>query len=275
MASFRPNGSASLHVAKVRERSTVLSSWARSPITLLTPRNSGESVWAYTSSFGGGMVAGDETSLNVRIDAGARCLLSTQASTKIYRNPALRPCSHRLQAQLHSGSLLVLAPDAVQCFAGSSYEQFQTFDLAVDASLVLVDWLSSGRAARGERWAFRHYSSKNQIRRAGELLLHDSLLLDVESGALGNQFRTGRFNSLATVVLIGPSLAQYTAEILATIHEFPVKRGAGLVLSASPLREGAILRFAGTDLEQVGRAIHEQLRFLPAILQGDPWSRKW
>src|SRR5262249_4405017 len=141
LPSAPTNGSAALHVAKVRDRSAVLSSWSRSPLTLLTPRSRGESVWAYTSSYGGGMVAGDETSLDVRVDAGARCFLSTQASTRIYRNPARRPCSHLLNTDLAPGSLLVLAPDPVQCFAESSYEQSQTFALAQNANLVLVDWI--------------------------------------------------------------------------------------------------------------------------------------
>ena len=95
-----PNGTAGLHVAKVRERSTVISSWARSPLSLLTPRCRGESVWAYTSNYGGGMVAGDETRLDEIVDADTRVFLGTQASTKIYRNPARRPArpvarSHR------------------------------------------------------------------------------------------------------------------------------------------------------------------------------------
>jgi hypothetical protein len=29
------------------------------------------------------------------------------------------------------------------------------------------------------------------------------------------------------------------------------------------------------ELEGVGRAIHDHLRFVPALLHGDPWSRKW
>jgi len=219
------------------------------------------------------MVAGDETRLDVQIDASARCFLGTQASTKIYRNPNHRPCSHKVHARIGPGALLVLAPDPIQCFAESSYEQFQTFDLAQDASLILVDWLSSGRAARGERWAFRRYLSKNQVRRAEKVVLHDALHL--EGPGLENRFRTGRFNCLATVVLLGPELSGFSAEILRKIQENPVSPNSDLIISASPLQDGVILRMAGISVEQVAHAIREQLSFVRQLLSADPWSRKW
>src|SRR4051812_12410043 len=87
-------GSARLEVDLVFGESTVTSSFAISPLKLLTPCSRGKSVWTYASNFGGGLVAGDQTQLNVRIGSGARCFLGTQASTKVYRNPSQLPCGH-------------------------------------------------------------------------------------------------------------------------------------------------------------------------------------
>jgi urease accessory protein len=147
-------GCAHLEVEMVFGESTATSAQATSPMKLLTPCARGKSVWSYASNFGGGLVAGDETRLDLRIGADARCFFGTQASTKVYRNPAHLPCSHTTRATLASGSLLVFAPDAVQAFAGSSYRQRQEFHLASGAGLVLLDWFNSGRGARGEPWAF-------------------------------------------------------------------------------------------------------------------------
>src|SRR5258708_248027 len=95
---------ARLEVNVVAGQSAVTSAWASNPLKLLLPRSRGPSVWAYLSSFGGGFVAGDETSLDVRLGPEARCFVTTQALTKIYRNPRLRPCGHRLKATLDDGS---------------------------------------------------------------------------------------------------------------------------------------------------------------------------
>ena len=160
------SGQASLGVERVFDESTVTSSFATSPMKLLTPRSRGPSVWAYTSSFGGGLVAGDQTFLDLQLGPDTRCLLSTQASTKVYRNPDRRPSTHETHAVVGRGSLLVFAPEPVQPFAESRYVQQQRFSLAADASLVLVDWFSSGRSARGERWAFSHFASRNAVWRS-------------------------------------------------------------------------------------------------------------
>lgn len=135
----RTPGQAALDVQLVFGESTVVSSFATNPMKLLAPRSRGQSVWAYTSSFGGGLVAGDQTKLEVQLRPGARCFLGTQASTKVYRNPASLPSGHETRATLEAGSVLVFAPDPVQAFARSMYSQRQRFDLAPDASLVLLD----------------------------------------------------------------------------------------------------------------------------------------
>jgi urease accessory protein len=269
------NGQAALTVSMVHGLSTATTAWARTPMKLLTPRSRGDSVWAYTSSFGGGMVAGDRTELDVTVDAGARCFLGTQASTKIYRNPARLPCSYRLTSQVGDDAILILAPDPVQCFTDSNYEQRQHFTLANDANLVLVDWMSAGRTARGERWNFQRYLSRNEIERDGKKLLIDALLLNADDGALGSKFRGGRFNCLATLALIGPQLAEHARALIDWCAAQPIEPQAGLVLAASPLHEGALLRLAGTSVEEVGRAIHQRLGFVSALLQDDPFSRKW
>ena len=269
------SGEARLHVGNVAGCSTVVGSQSRNPLRLLTPRARGESVWAYTSSFGGGMVAGDCTRLEIKIDSGTRCFLSTQASTKIYRNPESLPCSHETLSNLGDDALLIFAPDPVQCFADSSYEQRQRFTLAATSNLVLVDWLSAGRTARGERWNFRRYVSRNEIVRDGKKLLVDALRLDRNDGALDSKYRGGQFNCIATVVMLGPKLIEHARSGLNWCAAQAITPGASLVFAASPLHEGAILRFAGTSIEEVGKAIHARLDFIGELLEDNPWSQKW
>lgn len=272
---FAEKGSASLSVELVFGESTVTSAFATSPMKLLTPRSRGRSVWAYTSSFGGGLVAGDETRLDLRLAAGTTCFLGTQASTKVYRNPARRPCGHTTHAQLGASSLLVFAPDPVQAFAESSYTQRQEFHLAAAAGLALVDWFSSGRSACGERWKFSRFVSRNQIFLDDQCVLLDALQLDPEDGPLDAPHRTGRFNCMAVLALIGLPLREAAARLLEEISARSVERRAALVCSASPIREGALLRVAGESVEQVGRELHHHLESLAALLGDDPWARKW
>jgi urease accessory protein len=309
-------GNAELTVESVAGQSAVTSAFASTPLKLLTPRSRGQSVWAYTSSFGGGFVAGDETRLELRIGKGARCFLGTQASTKIYRNPRALACGHVTHATVEENALLVFAPDPVQPFADSSYTQRQSFELGAGAGLVLVDWFTSGRAARGERWAFNRFQSRNEVWSApllplparndrgegwgegqlrkttssprpspplreerekifSERIFLDSLLLDSAAEPFTSPHRTGRFNCFALLLLLGEPLKPAAASLQEAISMRPVERTAPLIASASPVRDGAILRIAGESVEQVGRELHAHLKFASALLGDDPWARKW
>lgn len=269
------SGQAHLKVDLVFGESTATTAFASSPLKLLTPRARGKSVWAYTSSFGGGLVAGDQTTFDVRLGAGARCFVGTQASTKVYRNPCSLPCGHVTLAALGAEAILIFAPDPVQAFAGSSYTQQQEFKLEQDSGLVVVDWFTSGRAARGERWAFNSFQSRNEVFVGGQRVFLDSLLLDAREGNLTGAHRMGRFNCLAMLLLIGPPLQTAAEKILETVSAEPVEKQGALVCSASPIRNGMVLRIAGEDVETIGRELHRHLAFVQDMLGDDPWARKW
>lgn len=264
-------GQARLAVELVFHESTVTTAAASNPMKLLTPVARGQSAWAYTSSFGGGLVAGDQTQLHVTVSSGARCFLGTQSSTKVYRNPAALPCEHVTHATVAEDALLVFAPEPVQAFADSHYTQRQEFHLAPSGGLVMLDWFSSGRAARGERWAFKHFESRNDLFIGGERALVDPILLN--SAELAE--RMGRFNCLATLLLVGPPLKAACETLLQQIAARPVEKRAALSVSASPVRGGVLLRVAGEEVEAVRRELSGHLTFLRDILGDDPWARKW
>lgn len=268
-------GCASLEVDWVHGASAVTSSYCTSPMKLLLPRPRGRSVWACTSSFGGGLVAGDQTRLDVRLGAGTGCYLGTQAWTKVYRNPLRLPSRHETRATLLADSTLVFAPDPIQAFAGSTYEQTQRYDLKASASVLILDWCTAGRVATGERWEFNGFRSRNEVWVEGVRVFQDALALSPLDGPLTSPHRLGRFNCLATLLLIGPAVQDQAARLLERVGSQPVARRSDLVMSASPVAGGAVLRLAGIHFEQVAREIHPQLTSLTDLLADDPWARKW
>jgi urease accessory protein len=265
-------GRAHIGVIRSGSRSVVSRAYATSPLRLLTPANHGHAAWIYTSSFGGGLVDGDRIALDVDVGCGAAAFISSQASTKIYRSPG--GTSADMHARVAGDGLLVVAPDPVVCFSGSKYRQTQTVELADRAALVLVDWVSSGRHAAGERWAFDEYHGRIIVRLDGRLLVHDALALRAADGNL--RARLGRFDVLAVVVLAGTTLAGAASSLVATASGVPLRRCADQLVAATALRDcGCVVRFASTSVERVGRTIREFLGFLPALLGDDPWIRKW
>lgn len=273
-AAGPPAGAAFLTVDRIAGASAVTSARCHQPAKLLVPVPRGPSVWACTSSFGGGLVAGDQTRLEIRLGPGTSCYVGSQASTKIYRTPPDRPSTHATVARLGPEALLVFSPDPVQPFAGASYTQSQIFALDPSANLVLVDCVHAGRSARGERWAFHRYQSRNEILVGPELVFLDSLTLDPADGPLAAPHRLGRFDGLASLALVGPALAPHAERLLADISGRPATRRPDLGVTASPFPHGLLIRLAAVHTQDLADELRRLLAFLHDLLPDHPWDRK-
>jgi urease accessory protein len=266
-------GAGRLEVAQVEGSSAVVGCAATSPLQLLSPRPRGPAVWVVAASHGGGLVAGDAIELEVSIGPRATACLGTQAETKVYRAGDAGGATQRLAAAVGAGGLLALLPDPVSPFAGSSYQQVQRFELAPDASLVVLDAITAGRAARGERWAFDGYHSRNEVRVAGVPLLADGVRLVAGEGPPLPR-RLAGLELLATVILLGPRVAGAARAILQATAELPAAGGAPVLRAASPLGDGLFLRLGARSVEAGMAAIRSHLSFLAAPLDGDPLLRR-
>jgi urease accessory protein len=262
-------------VAVVAGRSSVVRMAARAPIKLLAPRDHSPAARLVVSNFGGGIVAGDALRLGLDVGEEAVALLTTQSSTKVYRSDGPL-AQQRVRAAVGRGGLLAVVGDPVTCFAAARYRQEQRFELAETASLVVVDLLTSGRWACGERWAFSHYRSAIDVAVGGSDVLRDRLLLDPADGPLDSPMRCGRFECLATLLLIGPAVADVAAGVLETVGRMPVQRRAGVLASAGPTGGGgALARLAGPSAEACVEQARSLCRGLAAAIGADPWGRKW
>jgi urease accessory protein len=261
-----------LDVARVDRRSVVRRAYATSPLRWLTPRNHGPAAWVYASSYGGGLVGGDALRLTISIGAGASAFVSSQASTKIYRSRDRSTIE--LEAMVSDGGHLVLWPDPVVCYAGSTFRQSQCVELRDDASLILVDTMTSGRRAAGERWQFVEYTNRITVRQDGRVVVFDSTRLSAVEGDLAA--RMGRFDVLCSVVMAGRRFREHLQAITDSIGSRPIERRADLLLSAAPLGDtGCLLRVVGRSPEQVTGVVRSCLFFLSHLLGDDPWTRKW
>ncbi len=269
--ALRP-GCGRARVARIGGRSQVTSNRATNPLKLWVPRRPGPTSWIYATTFGGGLVAGDNIQVDLELEADTTTVLTTQASTKVYRSLRDRGCQQHLHASVGSHATLVVAPDPLVCFRGAIYHQHNRVHLAEDANLVHIDWLTSGRSARGECWQFGRLASRLEVIRDGRMLLLDSLELVPRETSLDNPLRMGRHHCLATVVLFGHQLTDGIESIqeLAAVDSVD-----GCLESFSPKAEGLIWRLVGPSTEAVGRRLRSRLAFLADHLQETPWERKW
>ena len=263
---------AHLEVRHVSGRSVTTRAHVTPPVEMLTPRRRGGAAWVYLRTFGGGLVAADRVQLYADIHEGSTAVLTTQAPIKVFHQLDGVGAQQTLQAAVGPGATLVVAPDPLTCFADAAYEQRQTFDLVGDASLVLLDWVTCGRAARGERWTFDRYDSCNRIRCDGREIVFDRLRLDAALHPPADDFAAGPFDVIATLFFVGPAARAGVAETTAWIADFVGDER--LQASFSPHDWGGVLRVMGSRPQRVHAVLKQRLEFLEPLLGMGVWSRR-
>jgi urease accessory protein len=271
----RTGGDGYFQVRQVAGRSVVTRAMARSPLRLLTPRHTDKAAWVYTSTFGGGLVAGDRIELHADIGPGAMCVLGTQSQTKVYRSIDGHGALQSIDATVHDDATLLCMPDATTLFADSIFTQRQRFALTESASLLWLDWFTSGRRARGERWQLSRFESRAQITVGKTLVFKDALLLDGADGPIDAAYRMGLCDCFATIVMIGPKFVTACEQLLRWIAAQPARIIDGLVFSGGAIADGGVIRIAGPGSEAVGAWLAQRLAFAADVAGAAPWARKW
>jgi urease accessory protein len=264
----RATHQARLAVGWQRTRSVVTHARSAGPLRLLTPAGTGRAAWVYQSSLGGGFVGDDDIALTVEVGDQAALFLSSQSSTKIYRRTR---SAFTLDATVGDHATLVAWPDPVVCFAGAAFDQVQQFRLAPTANLIVVDAWTSGRVARGERWAFDRLATRLSLAIDGAPVLEDGVLLTNEHGPLEARF--AGVDACATVVLAGPALAGACDRLTAELATQPI---TWPLVTASRWPWGLVVRMAADTAESLARTTRDLLREpVAAMIAADPWARKW
>ncbi|KAH9795562.1 Urease accessory protein D [Citrus sinensis] len=263
-----------LVVKKVGGKSTVTRCFSKYPLKFIIPNKVGSSetdaVWVYTLTYGGGIVSGDSISCEITVADACTAVLTTQASTKVYKSLGSKSSEQILEKQI--------------------------FRVVLDSSLVIVDWITSGRHESGEKWDFELYRSTNHIFLEGDQpLFLDSVLL--EQGNITNiAERMQDYQVIAMVILLGPKLKQIQIQVQENVRRMMSEQlylpSTGLrphgktqsdhflakpsfVVSCSafgPKGIGIVVRIAAMTTESVYRFLQHQLAGMETLLGVSPYS---
>jgi urease accessory protein len=251
---------------------------------------------AFLLTYGGGLVGGDQIDLRVDLHVGTRLVLLTQGSTKIFKSAERSVVSGQtLNVKIGSQAALCYLPDPTQPFAESVYEQRQTFHVQPDgtSSLLVLDWVSEGRRARGESWTLWSWKGRNEVREhvenaKGRLLLRDAVMLHEDDfGTSGLADKSSNMGIFGTLIVYG-SVFQKLGEFLLDDfsgqprigaknwtsmdstrpvsgnyqHEPPSQRDApgGLLWTAAHVRGFVLVKFGAKEIDVARRWLGELLR---------------
>ncbi len=125
----------------------------------------------------GGVVGGDQLTVEVQCAAGGEALITTPAATKFYRSAgAVAVQEQRLSVA--AGARLEWLPQETIAFAGSEVDTITRVDLEDGAAFAGWEILCLGRPASGESFERGRVVQRLEVWRAGEPLLLERTRVD-------------------------------------------------------------------------------------------------
>lgn len=215
----------------------------------------------------GGMVAGDDLSIELNLECNALALVTTPAAGKFYRVESYAaPQYQGVQARVKRDAVLEWLPQESIVFNGARGELRNRFDLDEGARLIGWDIVCLGRRASGERFDTGRIQQRIEIFRQGQPVFIDRVEFEGGSDMLCAPWGLRGHSVSATFFA---AMADARPDIDHLRAALPHGPEWGLT------RRGEVLlaRYLGDSAETCRRGFEQLWRALRPLLLGRPVHR--
>ena len=196
-----------------------------------------------------GVFGGDTLSVDIRVESGARIMITSQSATKVHPGGD-RPASQELRIRVEAGGELHYYADPFIPFAGSRFHQRTRVELESDSRFYAWDGLMSGRVARPEKWCFDQLRIETSVDIDSTPAYLDRFLIHPESRVPIHSLTMGPFDYLGTYFIhdscVDAALCEAVRNNL-TVDSDQTRRGTdnpcpGLLVGRAVSRGGTLFR---------------------------------
>lgn len=203
-----------------------------------------------------GVLQGDRVRIEIKVDDGARALVTTQSATKVFAMNA-NYASQRIDVSVGKGAYAEVMMDPLIICSGARL--YNEINLEVDPTGVLIydEHLTPGRVAHGESWQFDHFYSRMRCSRPnGDLITADTNVLAPKKSPVTTPGLFGGNSDMGVTYVIAEGHSDLPR--LADAMHDSVQDRDGVLGSASvlPFAAGAHCRLLGMSTSRTERAMH-------------------
>lgn len=193
----------------------------------------------------GGLVGGDELRLDLRVERGARALITTPAAGKAYRTRG--PVARQTQAlTVLEGAALEWLPQETIVYAGAEVELSTGVDLAAGGTFFGAETICFGLPARGEPFARGSLRQAFELRRQGLPVVVERARYD--GGAPVHAERWGLGGAtVSTLIVASPAPTAALELVSEAVRQLPAGERAGPSVLADG--EALVIRHLGASAQ--------------------------
>ncbi|MBO1923070.1 urease accessory protein UreD [Thiomicrorhabdus sp. 6S3-12] len=220
----------------------------------------------------GGVVAGDQLSLNVDMQPDSKALISTPAATKFYRSLGKTACQSQT-IEVSGGCELEWLPQETLFFDRSSVKNTLVFNLHdTDCRLIAWDIVGLGRPAMQETFENGHLVQSLTVNLHKEPIFIDRFVFSGQSELLSSPFSLAAQTLMATMLFYHAD-KNVLKKIRALLLEEPWSDRCGISL----VDEVLVLRTLDCDLDDLKNRLIRAWEISRSLIIGVPpvYPRIW
>jgi urease accessory protein len=199
----------------------------------------------------GGVLGGDHLVTEIGQESDTHVCLTTPSATRIYRTER-QPAVLETVITLGDGASLEYLPDHVIPHVGSALRQSLRLEMGRGSRAIVLDSMSSGRVASGERWSFTEIDSRMDISICGKPVFLNRTKIDPARHKPTLAGAMGKFDYMACMGLFAEGFGnweQVVTEMNAELDTAPQIKGGVSLLA----RGGCIIRYLARSASEMTR----------------------
>lgn len=127
---------------------------------------------------GGGYVEGEKYKYGINLKENSRAIITTQASTKVYKCVHGEKTEQKTVINLEKDSILEYITDSVILYKDAIYKQINDIHMDESATLIYSDGITSGWCKEGLEFPYSNVQLKNNVYVDNKLVLLDNLVVN-------------------------------------------------------------------------------------------------
>lgn len=215
----------------------------------------------YLIQLGGGYIEGEYYENRLKLEEGSQAILTTQASSKIYKSENGIPSKQYTNLQLEKNSKLEFINDSVILYKDAVYEQSTDIYLEEGTTLIYSDGITAGWSPDGKLFQYTSARIKTNLYLNGELIYLDNLKITPKDYEVQSFGILEGYKNFGTMVVIDERVDK---ELIKRLREETKNLNLDVKFGISLLeKNGFIVRVLGNltqDIQKVINRVHTYLR---------------
>ena len=160
----------------------------------------------YLLQLGGGYIEGEKYKNIFKLNNEARAIITTQASTKVYKCLNNITTEQETEITLGKNSVLEYITDSVILYKGAIYKQVNNIYLDKSSTLIYSDGITAGWSPEGDKFTYNSVQLKSNIYVNNKLVLLDNLIVKPDENDVTKLGFFEEYSNLGTLLVINENI---------------------------------------------------------------------